>query len=135
MSRRRPWSCVSESLDEQSHAIDLSGHGPNELVFEARVFLRVGQEDRVVGFSGSSLSALENRREERVAEVGNDDADVAGLARRQGSGGPARAVAELLGHSQDALECLVADQPGLGEGSRHRGRRHVRLAGNVPDRG
>jgi len=117
VSLRSCWSCASDRRDEQMiNPVDLPRHGSHQLDLEPWVLFRVGQEDGEIGLAGPRLAALENRGEERVAEVRHDHADVPRPARRQAAGGSARPVMQLLGYGENTLKRLGPDQPGCREG-------------------
>ena len=62
---------------------------------EPQVALAVAEEDAVAGPPRRGLGAAHDRREERVDDVGHDQADRLRLLRDQAAGDPVRHIVEL----------------------------------------
>jgi hypothetical protein len=117
----------------QHHAVHLLGHLADEAQLGGRVLVAVGEEHGEVVLAGPGLDTVEHAGEERVAQVGDHDAEKAGPRSR----GPVRTaggvVAELARGGQDPAACLVFHQVRRGEGPRHGGDGDVRPSGDVVD--
>ena len=99
----------------------------------SRVLVGVGDEDVVVALAGLALGRLDQRREERVGDVGDDQADVVGPAGDQRAGGPVGPVAQLLRGGQHPAAGLRVDQVRRREGAGHGGDVHAGGPGDVAD--
>ena len=62
---------------------------------QPQVALAVAEEDAIAGASRRGLGAAHHRREERVDDVGHDQADRLGLSRNQAARDPVRHIVEL----------------------------------------
>src|SRR5665811_2621910 len=80
--------------------VDLTGQAPQRVTLQPRLLIGVGNEDRLPGLTSTALYALDDVGEERVGEVRDDQADVAGAAGDQASRRRVRAVAETTSLGQ-----------------------------------
>ena len=126
---------VAHPRAAQQHPVHLLGQGVDQLLLDGRVLVGVGHEDVVVAVPGLALGRLDQRREERVGDVGDDQADVVGTAGDQRAGGPVGPVAELLGAGQHPAAGLRVDQVRRRERAGHRGDVHAGGPRDVADGG
>ena len=116
-----------------STPVDLLGQGVDQLLLDRRVLVGVGDEDVVVALPGLALRRLDQRREERVGDVGDDQADVVGAPGDQRPGGAVGPVAQVLRGGQHPAAGLRVDQVRCGERAGHRGDVHAGGPGDVAD--
>ena len=76
------------------------------VALEPQVALAVAQKDAVAGLARRRLRATHDRGEERVRDVGNDQADRLGLRRDEAAGDPAGSVVERGDRLLDLAACL-----------------------------
>ena len=95
---------------------------------------RCPRRRRRVGPAGAGLHALGQAGEERVGEIGHDQADVAGPAGDQTAGGAVGQVAELLDRGGHPGPGRGVDHLRHRERPGHGGRRHTREPRHIPDR-
>jgi hypothetical protein len=115
------------------HAVHLAGDPGDQTELGAAVLLRVDQQHRRVPFHGGLLDRADQRRHERVGDVGHEQADRPGHPGDQPPGGLVRLVAEPLGQRQDLVPHVGLDQLGPAEGARHRRGRDIELLGDGVD--
>ena len=125
---RSPTGAISSALDaEREHVLDVA-----PLALE--IGLGVREDDVVPRAPGHVLGAVDDQREERVRDVGDDQADRAGLASDQTLGESVRDVAELGDRLLDPAPRLGADARARVDDARHRHRRDPRQPRDVLNR-
>ncbi len=87
------------------------------------VLVAAHQQDLIVGLGRQLLDAMHQRGEERVGEVGDDDADGARLLPAQAGGEVIGPVAKLRHRRQHALLAVVGNRAAAGQHVGHRRRR------------
>jgi hypothetical protein len=122
---------VGQAGTAQQHAVDLLGEGLDQLLLDLAVLVGVGHEDVIVTQPGLCLRGLDQRREERVGDVGHDEADVVGAPGGQRPRGAVGPVAQAFGDGEHAGARLLVDLVGRGECARHRGDVYPRCRGHV----
>ena len=114
--------------------VHLRAEVTDELGLEPRVLLRVGDEEGEAERAGPRLDALGDRREERVLQVGHDEAEVAGAPRDELARGAVGPVAELASDLLHVLATGGRDEVGRAQCTRRRGGGHARGPRDVAQR-
>ena len=100
-----------------------------------RIFVRAAQQQAVAARAGDRLEAGDDLDEERVHQIGNDDAERVGAAEREAARDGVGLVAELGDLGEDAGAGRVADVVAVVEHLRDGRDRHAELAGDPLHRG
>ena len=100
-----------------------------------RVLARAAQQQSVAAHARNRLDARDDLDEERVHQIGNDDADGVAAAKGQAAGDGVALIAELFDLGEHAAARGLADVPVIVQdfGDRHDG--DAELAGNPSHRG
>ena len=128
----RPVPTVGRAHDEAVHPS--LGHHPDGRLLLVELLVGVGEQHLEALGAGGVGDAAQRAPEERVLDVGHDDAEGAGRAGDHAPREAVGAVAELLRGGQHALARALAHGAVAAERPGRRGRRDPRLARDVVDR-
>ena len=117
----------------QEQAFDLVGQQGDRRLLPAGLLVGVGEQDVEPTLLREVLHVADQRREEGVGDVGDDDPHGARPSGRQRPGVPVGTVPRCPSRLQNALDGLGPKQLRAREGSRHRRRRHAELCGQQGD--
>ena len=123
--------CAGGAEDD---AVDLLDQAADDLGFNRRILVGVGNEDRIAGCPGPGLHALADRAEEGVLEVGHDEAEAVLPAGDERAGVVVDAVAHALGRGLNVQPGCLGDLVWRSQRARHGGDGNAGLTSNIADR-
>jgi len=106
---------VAQQRGEQDEPVDVLGERVDQLELVVGVVVAVAEQGRQVAAAQPVLRRLDHLGEQRVRQVGHDEADVPGLPGGQRGGAPAGHVVEQVRGGVHPPTRLLAEQFGLGE--------------------
>ena len=95
---------VREARRSKDDALDLAQQAADQLLLLLGVFVRVSEEHAEIGTLGFVLRGPDERREERIGDIGHDEREVSMPPGAERAGAAVRHVSELLGNRLDAAE-------------------------------
>jgi hypothetical protein len=112
VSQNPPFAQSRRGKDE---ALNLASELADEHVLTVRILIRVAKKNTQPGIIRPSLHGPDERRKERISDIGYNKSDIAMPPCAQGARGLVRHVAEALGDRSYMANRLVAQEVGTRE--------------------